>query len=186
MICLQKKSVWGGRGDIGIQFLLMCYSKVFHFTLFIGSGMGSGLERVVGSSEQPRMRRRKTGNILNLNKWEFSGNCVTTCTYGLRAHLKSNINHWLKLPDLWQRRHLDSTLHSNTPPDEKLCHFQSRIFFQSFPEKEIYFRSNFIFFRSMISATFSLKGNVQKKKQGKKLTSVSFAFTHTCIHPCKN
>ena len=152
MICLQNKSVWGGGGDIGIQFLLMCYSKVFHFTLFIGSGMGSGLERVVGSSEQPRMRRRKTGNILNLNKWEFSGNCVTTCTYGLRAHLKSNINHWLKLPDLWQRRHLDSTLHSNTPMP-----LPKQNFFQSFPEKEIYFLSNFIFFRSIIWATFFLK-----------------------------
>ena len=157
MICLQKKSVWGGRGDIGIQFLLMCYSKVFHFTLFIGSGMGSGLERVVGSSEQPRMRRRKTGNILNLNKWEFSGNCVTTCTYGLRAHLKSNINHWLKLPDLWQRRHLDSTLHSNTPPDEKLCHFQSRIFSKVSQKKKFISEVISFFFRSMIWATFFLK-----------------------------
>ena len=154
MICLQKKSVWGGGGDIGIQFLLMCYSKVFHFTLFIGSGMGSGLERVVGSSEQPRMRRRKTGNILNLNKWEFSGNCVTssdtTCTYGLRAHLKSNINHWLKLPDLWQRRHLDSTLHSNTPPDEKLCHFQSRIF-SKVSQKKIFISEVISFFSEVWS-----------------------------------
>ena len=67
-------------------------------TLNCGSGMGSGLERVVGSREQPRRRRIKTGNMLNLNKCEFSANCVTNCTYRLQAHLKSNINHWLKYP----------------------------------------------------------------------------------------
>ena len=43
---------------------------------------------------------------------------------------------------------------TNTPLSEKLCHFQSRIFSKVSKKKLIYFRSNFIFFRSMISASF--------------------------------
>merc|ERR1719370_595032 len=72
--------------------------------------MGSGLERVVGSSEQPRMRRRKTGNILRLTTLPQSMPPLTLLTPQIR-------DPWLRLTlkQLSRRQQLPSSPLPPTP-----------------------------------------------------------------------